>query len=51
LFVAISEGADAVADFVLAQRTRRRVVDICKTLLDELETKPGARVSDRDAEY
>jgi hypothetical protein len=51
LFVAISKGPDAVADFVLAERTNGRVVDICKGLFDELETKPGARVSDRDAKY
>ena len=49
--MAISKGPDAVADFVLAERTNGRVVDICKGLFDELETTPGARVSDRDAKY
>jgi tetratricopeptide (TPR) repeat protein len=47
----VSEGPDAVTDFVLAQRTRRRVVDICQALLDETKTKPGARAFDRDATY
>jgi hypothetical protein len=47
----ISEGSDAITDFVLAQRTRRRVVDICEALLNDTKTKPGARVSDRDAAY
>ena len=47
----VSEGPDAVTDFVLAQRTRRRVIDICQALLDDTKTKPGARVSDRDATY
>ena len=36
----ISEGPDAVADFVLAQRTRRSVVNICQTVLGT--TKPDA---------
>ena len=30
----ISEGAEAIADFVLAQRVRREVVEICNGLLD-----------------
>ena len=30
-----SEGVEAVADFVLAQRTRRRVVTVCEELLQE----------------
>ena len=47
----ISESPDAIADFVVAQRTCRRVVDICQAFLDETKTKPGARVSDRDATY
>jgi hypothetical protein len=47
----ISEGPDAVTDFVLAQRTRRRVVDICQALLDQTKTKPAAKAFDRDATY
>jgi hypothetical protein len=47
----ISEGPDAVTDFVLAQRTRRRVVDICQALLDQTKTKPGAKAFDRDDTY
>jgi tetratricopeptide (TPR) repeat protein len=42
----ISETADAIADFVLAQRTRRRVVTICQTLLDQ--AGPG---TSRDSRY
>ena len=34
----ISEGPDAVTDFVLAERTRRSVVNICQAVLDK--TKP-----------
>jgi hypothetical protein len=34
----ISEGPDAVTDFVLAERTRRWVVNICQAVLDK--TKP-----------
>ncbi|MFZ0709189.1 MAG: TRAFs-binding domain-containing protein [Terrimicrobiaceae bacterium] len=41
----ISEDLDAVADFVLAQRTRRRVVDICQALLAQTKTEA------RDATY
>jgi tetratricopeptide (TPR) repeat protein len=38
----ISEGPDAVTDFVLAQRMRRSVVDICQALLDKTKpTGPG----------
>ena len=33
----ISEGPDAVTDFVLAQRTRRRVVVICQALLEAVK--------------
>ena len=47
----ISDGREAVADFVLAQRVRRRVVDICQALLGETKAKPGASVSKRDATY
>ncbi|MBV8330804.1 MAG: DUF4071 domain-containing protein [Verrucomicrobia bacterium] len=36
----ISEGPDAVTDFVLAQRARRSVVSICQAALDK--TKPDA---------
>jgi hypothetical protein len=42
----ISETADAIADFVLAQRTRRRVVTICQALLDQ-----AAPATSRDARY
>jgi hypothetical protein len=47
----ISDGREAVTDFVLAQRTRRRVVDICQALLEETRTKPSARAIGRDATY
>jgi tetratricopeptide (TPR) repeat protein len=47
----ISEGPDAVTDFVLAQRTRRRVVDICQALLDQTKTETTAKRFDRDATY
>jgi tetratricopeptide (TPR) repeat protein len=42
----ISEAADAIADFVVAQRTRRRVVTICQVLLDK--AGPG---TSRDTKY
>jgi hypothetical protein len=47
----ISEGPDAVTDFVLAQRTRRRVVGICQALLEQTKTEPTAKRVDRDATY
>jgi hypothetical protein len=47
----ISEGPDAVTDFVLAQRTRRRVVDICQALLDKTKTEDTAKGFDRGATY
>jgi tetratricopeptide (TPR) repeat protein len=31
----LSDGADAITDFVLAQRTRRRVLDVCQGALDD----------------
>jgi hypothetical protein len=37
--VSISDGADAVTDFVLARRTRHRVVDICQALLSQTRTE------------
>ena len=46
-----SEGADAVADFVLAQRTRRRVVDVCQALLEERNAEGGGKRFDRNATY
>jgi hypothetical protein len=47
----ISEGPDAVTDFVLAQRTRRRVVDVCQALLDQTKMEATAKWFDRDARY
>jgi tetratricopeptide (TPR) repeat protein len=47
----ISEGPDAVTDFVLAQRTRRRVVDICEALLDKTKAGDATKSFDRDATY
>lgn len=47
----ISEGADAVTDFVLAQRTRRRVVDICQALLEKTKTEDAAKRFDDVATY
>ena len=41
----ISEGPDAVTDFVLAQRTRRRVVDICQALLHQTKRTPRLKGS------
>jgi hypothetical protein len=40
-----SKGVDAIADFVLAKRTRRRVIEICEALL------PTTKSLDRDARY
>jgi len=39
----ISEPADAIADFVLARRTRADVAEICKARLDGLKESPGTR--------
>lgn len=39
----ISEPADAIADFVLARRTRADVAEICKTRLDSLKESDGTR--------
>ena len=47
----ISDGREAITDFILAQRMRRRVVDICQALLVETKAKPSASVSKRDATY
>ena len=47
----ISEGSDAVTDSVLAQRTRRRVVDICEALLNKTKAESAAKSFDRDATY
>jgi hypothetical protein len=47
----ISEGPDAVTDFVLAQRTRRRVVDICEALLEKTKGGDTAKSFNRDATY
>jgi hypothetical protein len=47
----ISEGPDAVTDFVLAQRTRRRVVDVCQALLHQAKMEATAKWFDRDARY
>jgi tetratricopeptide (TPR) repeat protein len=46
----VSEGPDAVTDFVLAQRTRRRVVDICEALLTK-KAESAAQPFDRDGTY
>jgi hypothetical protein len=46
-----SEGPDAVTDFVLAQRTRRRVVDICQALMDKTKMEGGAKRFDPGATY
>ena len=47
----VSEGPDAVTDFVLAQRTRRRVVVICQALLDAVKSGAAAKRLDRDTTY
>ena len=49
----LSAGSDAVTDFVLAQRTRRRVVEICQTMLDQIKKAKGTakKTSDRDTKY
>jgi tetratricopeptide (TPR) repeat protein len=47
----ISEGPDAVTDFVLAQRTRRHVVDVCEKLLEDAKGEAAAKRFDRDASY
>jgi hypothetical protein len=46
-----SDGVEAVADSVLAQRTRRRVVTVCEELLGEGQTAAPARRLDRDTAY
>jgi hypothetical protein len=46
-----TSGPDAIADFVLAERTRRRVIDVCEELLRQDEADAGARRLDRDAKY
>ena len=46
----ISEGTEAVADFVLARRTRHRVVEICEKLL-ETQATPPLESDDRDTTY
>ena len=45
-----STGADAIADFVLAERTRRRVVDVCQSLLQQSDADAGRRI-DGDTMY
>jgi hypothetical protein len=47
----ISEGLDVVTDFVLAQRTRRRVIQLCQGLLDQTRTTTSGKWFDRDAKY
>ncbi len=40
---ALSEPADAIADFILARRTRADVAEICKARLDGLKESEGTR--------
>jgi hypothetical protein len=40
----ISEGLEAITDFVLAKRTRRKVVEICQPLLDQIRTGGNANL-------
>lgn len=47
----ISESDDAVADNILAQRTRRRVVAICEALLEQFKGQTSDHPTDRDAKY
>ena len=44
-------GPDAIADFVLAQRTRRRVIEVCNELLAESEAEGAVHRLDRDTKY
>ena len=37
-----TQPAEAIADFVLAQRTRRRVLTLCQALMDSPRTPKGA---------
>ena len=39
----MSEPADAIADFILARRTRSDVADLCKAKLEGLKDSPGTR--------
>jgi hypothetical protein len=48
---AVSGAADAIADFVLAQRTRRRVIGICEALLAQAKTEAAGKWFNRDAAY
>jgi hypothetical protein len=45
----ISEGSDSITDFVLAQRTRSRVVDICQALLDKTKMEGAPKRIDPGA--
>jgi hypothetical protein len=43
---AISEGLEAITDFVLAQRIRRRVIEICQPKLDRMQAQEPPKYFD-----
>lgn len=47
----IAEGVDAITDFVLAQRTRRRVIEACQPLMEQMTAESSAKYFDRDARF
>lgn len=47
----ISDGPDAITDFVLAERTRHRVVNICQVLLNQRTGEAAAKRVDSTAAY
>ena len=47
----VSGGSDAIADFVLAERTRRRVVDICEEWLKRMKVEAGGKRVDSNEPY
>src|SRR5262249_11730406 len=47
----LSDGADAITDFVLAERTRSRVVSVCEALLQQFQADSTEKRFDRNARY
>jgi len=47
----VSKDADALTDFVLAQRTRRRVIDVCNAELAKTDIANAAKWINPDARY
>jgi hypothetical protein len=47
----LSNGAEAITDFVLAQRTRRHVIEVCENIVTQMKGAGTAKRFDRDARY